>query len=255
MIRVAPPLGAWRPARFWTVTAALFILQAGLIWSFAERTHKVMAPKTPEFTALLLARPMAQDQLATALFAGDPTLFQAPNRRGFSGAAWMETPPMEYHAGDGPARDVWLSMNSSGWKPSLASRSHRAEFSPTLSAPPSTVSPPSSLVPDANQAPSASTVRLEGPLARRRLLTSTAELPAQASAQLAANSIVQIAVDPAGQVLSACVISDGGLPGADAEALRRARSWRFAPQPSAPAVTWGNAVFSWQTIPPPAPGK
>ena len=44
--RQAPPAG-WAPARFWTVAVALFILQGGLIWCFAERQHKIVIVDQP----------------------------------------------------------------------------------------------------------------------------------------------------------------------------------------------------------------
>ena len=72
----APPkCGSWSAGRFWTVAAALFILQVGLLWSFAERQRKPPLPDPPAFAALLLARPVEQGNAATALFAEDSTLF------------------------------------------------------------------------------------------------------------------------------------------------------------------------------------
>jgi TonB family protein len=71
-------------------------------------------------------------------------------------------------------------------------------------------------------------------------------LPAWPSDQLLSNSVVQIAVNSAGQVVSARLLGRSGLPGADNMALDKSRNLRFKPVPASPPA-WGRAVFAWET--------
>jgi TonB family protein len=64
---------------------------------------------------------------------------------------------------------------------------------------------------------------------------------------LLSNSVVQIAVDSAGQVIAARLLGRSGSVDADTNALDKARSLRFRPVPL-PAPVWGNAIFEWQTL-------
>jgi TonB family protein len=231
------------------VTVALFILQLGLIWTFAERGRKAPMPPAPEFTVHLAARPAEQDQLATALFAEDPTLFQAPRRRGFSSRAWMETSSPEYHAAETPAPDVWLSLNGSSWKPKSLAASKPVEEPLKLVAPTTTEFEPAAIFLAPEPPPASSALRITGALARRRIAAPAPQLPAQPSAQLLSNTVVQVAVDAAGQVTSARLLGNSGSLSADALALTTARGFRFEPA-TAPGdpLTWGKAIFSWQTV-------
>jgi TonB family protein len=251
---IAPILqpGAWTPGRFWTVTLFLFILQVGLIWTSAERERKPSALPAPDFAVRLLGRPAEQDQLATALFAADPTLFQAPSRRGFSGRAWMMTSSPEYHAGEADAPGVWLSLNAGDWKPESLSTTPQDEATLALAPPPATEFEPEAMFLDPDPSPESSAVRIEGGLARRPLAAPVTHLPAQPGVQLLGDTIVQMAVDSAGQVVSARLIGNSGSLAADATALAVARTLRFEPglDPRM-AAAWGEAVFSWQTVEPP----
>jgi TonB family protein len=246
--------GFWTPARFWTVTLTLFILQAGLIWALAERDHKSLALNDPEFAVRLAVRPVDQAQLATALFAEDPTLFQAPDPRGFSGRAWMSTASPAYHAAEAPAPEAWLSLEGGVWKPDPLAIPFQNEPPLALAAPPASEFAPAEIFLALDPPPPGSAMRLTGGLARRPRLGAAPALPSQPGVQLLKNSVVQLAVDPSGEVISARLTGNSGSPSADATALATARLLRFAPITVArAAVSWGEAVFSWQTIEPPAP--
>jgi len=250
---ISPP-GSWTPSRFWTVAFTLFILQAGLIWALAERDHKSLSLRDPAFSVRLAVRPMGQDQLATAFFAEDPTLFQAPNPRGFSGRAWMATASPEYHAAEAPAPEVWLSLEGGPWKPNPLAIPSQNEALLALAAPPASEYEPAEVFLATGSIPAGSAMRLSGELAHRQVVSSAVQLGAQPGVQLLKNSVVQLAVDPSGEVISARLTGNSGSPSADAIALATARLLRFAPITVArAAVAWGEAVFSWQIIEPPAP--
>ena len=104
-----------------------------------------------------------------------------------------------------------------------------------------------------------STLRLEGDLAQRRLVTP---LPLRSCTNLdiLSNSVVRIAVDAEGRPLLPMLLSRSGSSEADQYALERARAARFEPVRRNPAETvrnptadlsWGRMVFRWHTVPPP----
>ena len=100
-----------------------------------------------------------------------------------------------------------------------------------------------------------STLRMEGDLTRRRLLTPM-ELPVWPLADVIAPSQVQVLVNEAGNVVSAVLLpSDNSREAlshnstADQRALEFARAAQFAP---APHLTIGRMIFTGLTVPPPA---
>jgi hypothetical protein len=99
-----------------------------------------------------------------------------------------------------------------------------------------------------------STLRIEGSLTQRRLLTPM-NLPSWPYADVIAPSKVQALVNEAGNVVSAILLpSDNSLEAlshygaADHRALELARAARFAPSPG---LTIGRFVFDWHTVAPP----
>ena len=253
MTRTIQAPAYWTRTQFWTIAAILFAAQVGLIWIFAARGARAPLPQAPDFAVRFLVRPFEQGQLATALFAEDPTLFQAPAQRGFSGRAWMNAPSPEYHAADARTPDVYLSLGTGVWKP-------RALPAPAPHEAPLTIRTPEA--PDGNSdspltepasLPKASFMRMEGALAGRRVVSRATPLPAQPAVQLLSNSVVQLGVNSAGEVTSARLQGTSGSTAADATALDAARRLRFAPD-AAPrgAIAWGTAVFSWETVEPAA---
>jgi TonB family protein len=101
-------------------------------------------------------------------------------------------------------------------------------------------------------------MRIEGPLAQRRLLTP-AVLRGWPNADLLTNTVVNLVVNSEGLIEFAQLSPRGsGLEAADQSALQCAKSLRFSPMPrrgSEPPgnrrreVTVGTAVFTWQTLP------
>ena len=104
-----------------------------------------------------------------------------------------------------------------------------------------------------------SAVRLEGGLARRRLMTPL-DLRSQTNRDILTNSVVQVLVDADGLPRSVTLLSSSGSKLADQQALERASAARFEPlsrNPPGPTpgptayLGLGRMVFLWHTIPEP----
>jgi hypothetical protein len=242
-----PELAGWTKRRFWCLAGALFAAQAGLILLFAEGSHGAshQAPVPGHFR--LLGAPLTADQLTKTFFATDPTVFPLPNLQGFSGRAWLRLPEQNF--------DMPETTEAPAWRTIDANRLG-ADFPPLHRAD----SPLPFGLADENDAElepwpvsltsqpirTGSAFEIQGELAGRQLNPPT-ELRSWPSPQLLSNSVVQIAVDSAGQVVAAELLGRSGLTDADTIALDKVRSLRFRPSP-VPSPVWGNAVFEWQTL-------
>ena len=99
--------------------------------------------------------------------------------------------------------------------------------------------------------PTQSIFRLEGGLNDR--LLGAPSLRSWPSEKLLKKSVVQIAVDPMGEVVAVKLDASSDSAEADAEALSLARALRFRPSMSA-GTQWCNAIFLWQTSEPAGSG-
>jgi TonB family protein len=245
---------AWTRRRFLSFAGALFVLQAGLLFLFGDRSQP-QPPKPGRLAARFSALGAAVDeeQLLRQFFTGDPAVFLVPNPHGFSGPGWLNQRPLRYQAEYQLEAPAWLNLDTAGLG------THFSVFPSGSEPPPLDLAgqparreepPPAFLPPEV--VPAQSVFRLEGGLGGR-LLGAAPPLDAWASAKLLANSVVQIAVDPAGEVVAARLEARCGSAEADAAAVAAARALRF--RPSRPAGTrWGEAVFQWQTIEPAGSG-
>jgi hypothetical protein len=243
----APPteFSGWTPGRFWGAVGALIAVQAGLILLFAEGEHGAspLAPVSVHFR--LLGEPLTADQLTKTFFAIDPTAFPLPSLHGFSERAWLRLPKQQFEVPVEMEAPAWLEIDPTRLGTNFA-LSHRAESALPFGLADQSgeeLEPwPFSLTPEPVRTQSA--FEMQGKLASR-LLNAPADLRSWPSTQLLSNSVVQIAVGPAGQVVAARLLGRSGLVDADTNALDKARSLRFRP---APAPAWGRAVFEWQTL-------
>jgi hypothetical protein len=189
----------------------------------------------------------------------DPTLFALPHRNNFSGAAWLKIPPQDFQPTNRsePTQPLQLSREELG-----------ATFAAFMqSNPPPRIQmdiaaglgmidlvdlplpPPQSIV-------TASTVRVEGDLKKRRLLEPL-QLPPQPSADVLQNTEVQLFVDALGNTFSPVIVAKSGNDNVDAMVLTNfAKNARFEPLKAnelgtAPAeiMTFGKLIFEWQTVP------
>jgi hypothetical protein len=242
---------SWTRGRFLGVVGVLLVLQAGLLFLFGDRSQPQpqVAARPVRFRAL--GASVSEDQLMRQYFVGDPAVFPVPNPHGFSGRSWLDQQPLVYHSENQLEPPVWLALEADRLGTNFpllrpgytAIRMDLAQLPSRQEEP-----PPIFLAPEliATQ----SVFRLEGGL-RDRLLGPAPALSSWPSPQLLTNSTVQIAVNPEGEVVAARLKARSGWDDADAEALAKARALRFRPSIGA-GTRWGNAIFQWQTIEPPA---
>jgi TonB family protein len=187
--------------------------------------------------------------MTRTFFAIDPTVFPLPSWHGFSGRAWLRLPAREFEAPGEPETPAWLALDTARLGsdfPQLNRAKSALAFGLADEGGPELEPWPASLTPEPVR--TGSLFVIQGELAGRQF-NAPAELPAETNAQLLAKSVVQIAVDSAGQVIAARLLARSGLAEADSNALDKARRLRFRPVPS-PTPVWGRAVFEWQTVEP-----
>ena len=238
--------GSWSLRRWLTFIAFVFAVQVALIFAFGER--KPITPRAVTSVPVLKLTVGSSEWLAL----NDPTLFALPNRKGFAGPAWLEPPRVEFHRLEWTEPPRWLPLpvgelgaTFSQFMQTNRFTTFQFELKPT---PRFTV--PKVLVEPATA--KTSTLRIEGNLARRRLLTPM-KLPSWPYADVIAPSKVQVLVNVAGNVVSVVLLpSDnpletaGHYDAADQRALELARAARFA---SSSNLTIGRLVFDWHTVP------
>jgi TonB family protein len=229
------------------LAAALLALQVALLMVFAERSSPAKAPAPLPTRFLALDSPMHEQQLLTTFFAGDPSVFARPSRHGFSGRAWLSQPPPNYHPSNRLEAPVWLELDVSRLGTvSLPDLGRALEpLLLDLAGPGASSLEPLPVFLPPPIAQTQSVLRLRGDLRLR--LTSPVSLPPQPSAQLLTNTVVELAIDPAGNVLAHRLLARSGSAAADDAALAVAKALRFRPSAQAGAA-WGEAIFEWHTI-------
>jgi len=239
--------GPWPLGRWFLLIALVLAAHVALIFAFGARKSVKPIP-VKNAPALQLAAGSSE-----WLLLNNPTLFALPNIKGFAGPAWLEPPHVQFHPLEWTEPPRWWQL-SAGELGNVFSRfmqtNQFAGFNLELKASPQFTVP---LVPLEPKFAAASTLRLEGDIARRPMRTSM-NLPSWPHADLVAPSTVQVLVNAAGDVVSAVVLPSrhaGEVRDADADqrALVLARSARFAPGPD---LTLGKLIFNWRTVPPPA---
>jgi hypothetical protein len=240
---------AWPKRRLWLTVAFLMLLQVGLIFWLRERP--AVHPPVPIAGLQLL---LPSEQAVAWPWLSNPTLFALPNQAGFSGAAWMNFPQLEYHFPE------WTNAPRLLAQPVARLGETFKEYSHTNAAGGFEVV--KRMQPDFNElgdysflelAPTQSTVRVTGDLANRPLL-SAFKLDSWPASEILANTEVQISVAQDGRVFSAVLLTHAS-PNADAFALNLAKTARFQPAKakesflSAANLSWGKLVFQWHTIP------
>jgi TonB family protein len=180
----------------------------------------------------------------------DPTLFSLPHRENFSGPAWLEIqpPPFEPYRSTEATKPLTNVLEHLGAAfASFMDTNPPPRFESTMGAGSLDVDP---MVVEQISEPS--TLRIEGGLARRALLTPV-HLPPQTNSDILPNTEVQLFVNGQGNTLSAVVLSGSGSQLADATALNFARNARFEPIKAAALgttppdkTTFGKLIFEWQ---------
>jgi TonB family protein len=240
-------LSSTSPLRRWTVLAsgAAVGLQFALVFWLGDK-----APVTPRRAAheprLLLAPAWAGDLSEL----DNPTLFAWSGPHGFSGqAAGRPTPGYQPFQWTEPPRFLELDPKQLSGQPAGEPPSRltvRLDLLPGRGA--TMVLPTHALA--GSTLPTRSTVRLEGELADRPLLTPMAP-PPQSLNDVLPDTRVRAVVDAPGRVQSVTLLGACGVAEADAQALELTRAARFAPLApgTASALQTGVLVFQWHTQP------
>lgn len=242
------------PRRRWLALIVLVLAgQVGFIfWLAAPKIEKPLPPAAGPMIYL------PSDQTADLPGVSDPTLFVLPNGHGFSGPAWLQFYPATYTLDPWtePPRPLELSIPQLGATLAEFIHTNRPRLFELALKPEPQLDALGYL--PLEEAPS--TFSIQGGVADRPLLSSL-KLNSWPAAEILAPTEVQIAVDAAGRVFSAVLLSPSASAAANASALSLARSARFQPlrsiktQPTvAPeALSWGKIVFRWHTVAPPIP--
>ena len=243
----------WPLSRWFLLILLVFAVHVTLLFIFGMRQPVQSQPATNVPQLALVG------ERGEWLELNDPTLFALPNREGFAGPAWIEPPPLHVHMPDWTEKPRLLELSNNTAGSTLGTVFSRfmqtnqfAGFQFQLNLPPEFSVP---IVPLQPAFASTSTMRVEGDLAVRPLLTST-NVPLWPYTNVIAPSMVQVLVSAAGSVISAVLLpplnpdlDEVHDPDADHYALELARAARFAP---APGLTVGQLIFNWRTIVPAA---
>jgi len=231
----------------WT---AIFLLgaQLGFVFLFGARPPK---PKKGSVLGPHLQLARAGDEWVALQ---DPTLFVLPHPDDFGAPVWQQTPvpadPLLRYS----EPPQYLTLAAAELQPPARplppapSANHALDLQP----PPALATPALTVAPESQP----STLEVSGALAGRALLAPPA-LPALPYDDVLPPSRVQVLVDAAGAVTSLVLLPPESVLEAEARpvkgdtnALRLARSLRFAP---AAQATLGEVDFNWQTVPPANP--
>jgi len=242
----------WTRTRWLRVIALLFAGQLFLTWVLAERAVHPVRETKPLAPVALLTLPSANLAVHEHPSVAGATLFALVDPRGFSGQAWLRTPPRDTPLTEWKEPDFYLAANPDRLglpfqrfhqtnAPQLTSAATVPAFERTpIQAP--RVPPPTQ-----------SSFAVAGDLAARKLLTQLS-IPLWPLAGTLRETHVNLAVDASGDVFSAVVEQSSGDAAADKQALDFCRQFRFAPSPTrAPAspigadLTWGRVIFRWRT--------
>lgn len=234
---------SWPLSRWLWLIALVLVAHLALIFIFGGRKPITPRPVTN------VPRLELTDGSAEWLALNNPTLFALPQREGFAGPAWLEPPPLVFQWPEWATETPrWLQLPAGelGAVFSQFMQTNRlATFRLPLRPPPRFTVPVVPLEPVFAQT---STLRVEGDLAKRHLLTPL-KLPSWPYTDILQPSKVQVLVSKAGYVMSEVLLSSSGDDKADQHALEVARAARFAP---AASLTIGKLIFDWRTVPTPA---
>jgi len=245
----------WSKSRW--ASAVLVIIAAQIILATRFSSRSVVVPRqiVESRASLLLDQPAPGTPLAAALAIQDPTSFALVNPHGFSGEAWLNIPPFEHSLTDWMSPPYWLKPTTDRLGAAFAQFVRSNQVGALTLA--EGAAPPAFLLPlVSSRVPTQSTLRVEGDLAHRPLMSSV-KLPGFAHHDLLSNSVVRVMVNRSGRVLSHALLASSGSADADQLALDLSRTARFQALPpnnngsvrDLSRLAWGKLIFRWVTLP------
>ena len=248
-------LDSWAERQWSWAVGIVFGGQLLLVLLLSNHTPGTSSPTAAVTTFSLALDSVSNERLNDPLLLGDPTLFALANPRGFSGRAWLKAPSLEH------AMVAWTEPP--GWLPATFAQLGGVfvRFVETNATAPFRVTDqPAPLLTELavtpESSPQQSILRVEGAL-KARPLASQPALPVWSHGDVLRASVLQILVQPDGEIFSATLLSGSGLKAADDGALKLAGTIRFQPlKPagaSSPAgFSTGTLIFNWHTVVPAA---
>jgi hypothetical protein len=234
----------------WAAVALVFAVQLAIVF-WLGHLPPVTPPRPPSATIAYLG-----DARSELLTLQDPTLFMLPHTNNFSGAAWLNIPRQSFAPTDWnePERPLNLAAEKLGASfTAFMETNPSPQFQPDLGSEGRLIEQGVSAM---RSIPAASRLRVQGELAKRRLLTPV-QLPPQTNSDVLRNTEIQLLVDALGNPFSPVVVSSSGSKDVDDLALTNfAKQMRFEPiKAAAPGtvlpdiMTFGKLLFEWQTMP------
>jgi len=251
-----PETYAWSARRWFTWLGLAFFAQIAMLWLFGERP----APRQPPATFATRVSMLDPGRPAGAgdpwMTLSDPAIVPLSGRHGYSGEAWMHFEPVPHTVADWEDRLQILAPDERQLGMALIAAIEEEPVPPLRIADTGLPAPVlDQLVVPALRPPEASWLERSESLHARPLLGGPA-LPSWTRAEILTNTVIRLAVQPDGTVLTASLLQSCGLAEADAHALGFSRAARFVPLPPAdptepPAPTvFGYVTFHWHTVAP-----
>jgi hypothetical protein len=247
-----PETRGWSASRWLALIVAFFVLQMGFVYLVADRSAARPYLKKPHLIARTLPGVLTEDRVSQSFFTSDPLLFPLASQHGFSGSGWMSINRPSYDLPNEIEPPQWLVLRTQSLG-RVAPSEPKADLpfelgqqsTPQIEALPVFVPP---VLAQTN-----SIVRVDGEL-RKRAIGLPSILPPLPSLKVLSNSVIDIAVNGAGEVVSSRLASPSDSKEADRRALQSARLLRFRPL-NAVGILWGQAIFEWATVEPPEAKK
>ena len=236
-----------------------FLLQAALVYFLAQPEQRPSERPIFRTSIQFAADDQVVRQISELPGLDDPTLLALPSLAGFSGAAWLKFPTLDYQTAEWAEPAHWLPLDTQSLATAFSQFIATNVIAPPLIAD-KPLPPLQRYEPNFPNEPLAtqSVARIEGELSGRKLVTPV-ELKSWVASEILSNTIVQSAVDAAGLTFSATLLSTSGSTNADRHALAEVSNARFRPvrdavRASDPtrSLTWGKWIFQWHTLPVPA---
>lgn len=244
----------WTRNKWIFVAASVFLAQVAGIFALHTREPLMVRP-TGDPRRPLISSEGNEKQISPEMEAlKDPMIAAGAHPNGFSSAAWLTQPRLEYAPSNSTPPPRFLTYARSTNLPEADTSSERRGELPFVRLNLSNATPRSIL-------------SIEGTLAERPLVKNPA-VPVQFATDVLSNTVVQVAVRADGFPLFTRIVAGSGSRAADLNALQIAGDVRFAPLTSQGRsdLQWGELVFEWFTaelpatnrpVPPPevGPGK
>jgi hypothetical protein len=244
-MNAAPDYQPWSRRKWLALIAACFAAHVGLIALLGARPTPPPAPPKPFRAALTES---LAPWVAHHPDYEDPALFALPSHQGFSGIGWLRIPTESHQYHEWSEEQRWLAFASENMGETFV------QYVRDLTGRPLALTEKQSPVLIAPNIPAAadwlrknSSLRVEGPLAGRRLLV-TPVLPVWPHSDVLDHTVAQAMVDQRGWVIAVTLLEESGLPAADRFALEAVRELMFE-KSATPGLTSGKLVFEWQTSP------